>query len=50
MFYSFKCKVHGRVVNYMQGYKQKLYCPVCDEAEFKLETSQLASKEQEIKK
>jgi hypothetical protein len=44
MFFRFRCKVHGRVVNYPQGYKQKLHCPVCDEEAFKLELSHFTQK------
>ena len=49
MFYQFTCKLHGRVVNYPMGYAEKLYCPVCMEAELseftqKGETSVLEGK------
>jgi len=33
LFYRFKCDIHGYVVNYPMGYAEKLYCPVCMEAE-----------------
>ena len=29
-FYAFKCKRHGVVVNYPQGYAQILRCPECE--------------------
>jgi len=30
-FYRFRCKVHGIVENYPQGYAEILRCPKCDE-------------------
>ncbi len=29
MFYAFKCKKHGIVENYAQGYRKVLRCPEC---------------------
>lgn len=29
MHYAFKCPVHGIVVSYPSGYKQRLLCPLC---------------------
>ena len=44
MFYQGYCKIHGRVVNYLQGYNQAFYCPVCDEETFRLEASKFTQK------
>ena len=30
MFYSFKCKKHGLVINYAKGYDGRLECPICE--------------------
>jgi len=29
-YYIFKCKLHGKVVNYPQGYEKVLVCSECD--------------------
>jgi hypothetical protein len=29
MFYAFKCRVHGDVVDYPHGYAGRLECPIC---------------------
>ena len=29
-YYIFKCKLHGKVVNYLQGYEKVLVCSECD--------------------
>jgi hypothetical protein len=44
MFYQGYCKLHGRVVNYLHGYDQAFYCPVCDEQAFREETSKFTQK------
>jgi hypothetical protein len=44
MFYSFRCKIHGVVVNYRQGYAERLHCPVCDELLFRTEASKFTQK------
>lgn len=37
-FYSFKCEQHGEQINYPQGYKEALYCPICDNLFFNNKT------------
>ena len=45
MFYRFKCKIHGDVVNYPMGYAERLLCPVCLEAEIKAVASSESTQE-----
>lgn len=29
MFYQFECSIHGKVINYLLGYDERLECPIC---------------------